>query len=73
MKILTTDLISPRNLNLRISGKKKNPYKIHITVKMINIQVKGKILRASREERDYNQSGMETVSEPLTQRESQMH
>lgn len=72
MKILTTDLISPRNLNLRISGKKK-PYKIHITVKMINSQVKGKILRASREERDYNQSGMETVSEPLTQRESQMH
>lgn len=34
---------------------KKKRYKIHTTVKMINIKVKEKILRASREERDYNQ------------------
>lgn len=33
----------------------KKRYKIHTTVKMINIKVKEKILRASREERDYNQ------------------
>lgn len=34
---------------------KKKRYKIHITVKMINIKVKEKILRASKE-RDYNQN-----------------
>lgn len=59
MKILITDLISPHNCNVGKFEKKR--YKIHITVKMINIKVKEKILRASREE-IIIRSGMETVS-----------
>lgn len=54
MKILITDLIS-HIIAMWVSLKKKR-YKIHITVKMINIKVKEKILRAAREERDYNQN-----------------